>query len=321
MCRLFGMHAGSVPVPATYWLLDAPDSLRAQGARNPDGTGLGYFNTDGRPHLDKQPIEAGLDSEFATSARTATGTTFVAHVRYATTGEKSPENTHPFTMDGRIFAHNGAIGDLPAVDARLAALGASGLVGGQTDSERVFALITAEIDRAGGEVEAGLVAAMRWLGENVPVLALNVILATSTDMWALRWPDTHELWVWEWVASAGPRLSSDRIAARVAEPGGPEGEHEGEPEREPEGDAGADAVVGPGGIGPEADSARRASRPSVVIATERMTEDAAWRLLEPGELVHIGPHLGVDSRVVLAEPRHRLRLADMEPGLSAAMKA
>lgn len=287
MCRLFGMHAGSVPVSATYWLLDAPDSLRAQGARNPDGTGLGYFGADGVPHLDKQPIEAGLDSEFATRARTATSTTFVAHVRYATTGVKSPENTHPFAMRGRIFAHNGAIGDLPTVDARLADLGASDLVGGQTDSERVFALITAEIDRAGGDVESGLVAAMRWLGENVPVLALNVILATSTDMWALRWPDTHELWVWEWVASAGPRISSDRIAARVTEP----------------------------------EPAPHASRPSVVVATERMTEDAAWRPLEPGELVHIGPHLGVDSRVVLDDPTHRLTLAQMEPGLRAAMKA
>jgi len=37
MCRLFGLHGGAAPVPATFWLLDAADSLSAQSHRNPDG--------------------------------------------------------------------------------------------------------------------------------------------------------------------------------------------------------------------------------------------------------------------------------------------
>jgi glutamine amidotransferase len=32
MCRLFGLHAGT-PVSATFWLLDAPDSLAEQSRR------------------------------------------------------------------------------------------------------------------------------------------------------------------------------------------------------------------------------------------------------------------------------------------------
>ena len=43
MCRLFGLHAGTDVCTATFWLLDAPDSLSVQSRRNPDGTGLGVF--------------------------------------------------------------------------------------------------------------------------------------------------------------------------------------------------------------------------------------------------------------------------------------
>ena len=38
MCRLFGMSAGRARVSATFWLLDADDSLRRQSHANPDGT-------------------------------------------------------------------------------------------------------------------------------------------------------------------------------------------------------------------------------------------------------------------------------------------
>jgi predicted glutamine amidotransferase len=40
---------------ATFWLLDAPDSLARQSRREPDGTGVGSFDTDARPQLSKQP--------------------------------------------------------------------------------------------------------------------------------------------------------------------------------------------------------------------------------------------------------------------------
>ena len=130
---------------ATFWLLDAPDSLSEQSRRNPDGTGLGVFDEHGRPQLHKQPIAAWQDAEFATEAHQLTGTTFVAHVRYATTGSLDVRNTHPFLQDGRIFAHNGVLEGLDVIDERLREVGTDDLVLGQTDSERVFALITGSI--------------------------------------------------------------------------------------------------------------------------------------------------------------------------------
>ena len=195
MCRLFGLHAGTNVVTATFWLLDAPDNLSEQSRRNPDGSGLGVFDAQGRPQVHKQPIAAWDDAEFATEAHDLTGTTFVAHVRYATTGSHDVVNTHPFLQDGRIFAHNGVLEGLDVLDERLREVGTADLVLGQTDSERVFALITASIRARGGDVTAGLVDAMRWLADNVPIYAVNILLSTATDLWALRYPESHELYV------------------------------------------------------------------------------------------------------------------------------
>ena len=173
MCRLFGLHAGTNRIPATFWLLDAPDSLSEQSKKNPDGAGLGVFDERGQPELHKEPIAAWRDAAFATEAHELTGTTFVAHVRYATTGSLDICNTHPFVQDGRIFAHNGVLEGLDVIDERLREVGVHDLVLGQTDSERVFALITASIRDHAGDETAGLVGAIRWLAANVPVYAVK----------------------------------------------------------------------------------------------------------------------------------------------------
>ncbi|WP_067673941.1 class II glutamine amidotransferase [Nocardia miyunensis] len=283
MCRLFGLHAGRSVVTATFWLLDAPDNLSAQSARNPDGTGLGVFEGDGRAVVRKQPIAAWHDTAFAVEAHDMTGTTFVAHVRYASTGALDVRNTHPFLQDDRIFAHNGVVGELEVLDARLAQLSADGLVTGQTDSERVFALITASIRAAGGDVEKGLLDAMNWLTRNVEIYAVNLLLSTATDMWALRYPEPHELYILDRRdprEQAGFDLHTSRIHAR---------------------------------------SEHLRIQPSVVFASERMDDDPAWRLLAPGTLVHVDADLTVTERIALPDPpRHQLTRADLSPAAAAS---
>ncbi|MBW9206645.1 class II glutamine amidotransferase [Mumia sp. zg.B17] len=287
MCRLFGLHCGRQPTTATFWLLDAPDSLRAQGRRNPDGTGIGVFAADGRATLDKQPIDAWDDTDFARDAQTLRGTTFVAHVRYASTGAHTVANTHPFELDGRLFAHNGVVGGLDALDARLDELDAGGLVGGQTDSERVFALITAVARRNGGDIEAALRTAIAWIADNVPVLALNLVLTTATDLWALRYPEVHALWFLEHTereVGDGWDRSSDRIRAQV-EPDGVTGER------------------------------------TVVVASEQMDAEAGWTALEPGELLHVDSDLVTTRTSPFGPLRHPLRLSQLEPVAAASQRA
>jgi predicted glutamine amidotransferase len=283
MCRLFGLHAGTNVVTATFWLLDAPDNLAQQSRKNPDGTGLGVFDGQGRPQVRKQPIAAWQDSDFATEAHEMTGTTFIAHVRYATTGSHDVVNTHPFVQDGRIFAHNGMVEGLDALDERLREVGTADLVLGQTDSERVFALITASIRTHHGDVQAGLIDAMGWLAANVPIYAVNVLLSTATDLWALRYPHTHELYVSdrrETPADCQFHLRTKRIRA---------------------------------------DSDHLRFRPSVVFATERMDDDPRWRLIEPGELVHVDAQLQISGDLVLPDPPRRLlRLGELSAAAQAA---
>jgi predicted glutamine amidotransferase len=281
MCRLFGLHAGTKVVTAKFWLLDAPDNLAAQSRKNPDGTGLGVFDGHGNPQIHKQPIAAWQDADFATEAHDLTGTTFVAHVRYATTGAHEVVNTHPFLQDNRIFAHNGVVEGLDVLDQRLAELGTAELVLGQTDSERVFALITASVRARGGDVRSGLVDALGWLAANVPIYAVNVLLSTATDLWALRYPEPNELYLLD------RRPSDRRFHLRTNR------------------------------IRAESDNLR--SQPSVVFASERMDDDPRWRLLEPGELVHVDSALQVTSDVVLPDPPpHQLRLADLNATAHAA---
>src|SRR6188472_4525099 len=131
MCRLFAMSGAPHRVRATFWLIDADDSLAVQSRREPDGTGLGRFDADGRPRIDKQPVAAFRDRGFAREAREVESELFVAHIRYASTGGLAPENTHPFEQQGRLLAHNGVIEGLDRLDAELG--DARSLVLGETD--------------------------------------------------------------------------------------------------------------------------------------------------------------------------------------------
>jgi glutamine amidotransferase len=284
MCRLFGLHAGTDVCSATFWLLDAPDSLADQSKRNPDGTGLGVFDESGRPQVHKEPMAAWKDAAFATEAHELTGTTFVAHVRYATTGSHEVRNTHPFLQDGRIFAHNGVVEGLDLLDERLREVGVADLVLGDTDSERVFALITASIRARDGDIPAGLLDAVHWLADNVPIFGVNLLLSTATDMWALRYPEGNKLYVldrrYQKPSARDFHMRTQRIRAW---------------------------------------SQHLCARSSVVFASEPMDDDARWRLLDPGELVHVDSRLRISSGVALPDPpRHLMHEADLsEPAKQA----
>ena len=195
MCRLFGLNAGAARVRATFWLLDAPDSLEVQSHRNADGAGIGFFDAAGEPVVDKQPEAAFGDQDFTHEAQQAESSTFVAHVRFATAGGRTVQNTHPFSMAGRIMAHNGGFGELAQLDAQLGSY--RNLVLGDTDSERYFALITQQTDAHRGDVGAGITAAASWIAAHLPLSSLNTVVAAPGELWALRYPDAHALHVLE----------------------------------------------------------------------------------------------------------------------------
>jgi predicted glutamine amidotransferase len=280
MCRLFGMTTGARPARATFWLLDAPDSLSEQSRFQPDGTGLGWFDDDGIPWVDKAAIAAWEDATFALEARELYAASFLAHVRFASTGGLRPENTHPFIQDGRMLAHNGVLEGLDKLDEELGDY--ASLVGGDTDSERFFALVTKQIDAHGDDVGEGLAAAARWAAEELPLYSLNVILASGDEQWALRYPHTNNLFILE--RGPGGPAGGDRLEHASSE----------------------------GRIHVRCGDLADAS--AVIFATEPMDDDPGWRNLEPGELVHVDAKLRVESEVVIARPPEQLlTLGDLHP--------
>lgn len=269
VCRLFGMTAGTTTVSATFWLLGAPDSLAQQSRHNPDGTGLGTFDDQGRPVQERQPLEALADRAFAAEARERRSCTFLGHVRHGTGGGVSVENSHPFEFDGRFYAHNGLIQDMAALERHLGSDGER--VRGETDSERYAALVAREIRRANGDVARGIVMAAGWISENLPIYSINLLVTSPHELWALRQGDSH------------PLLVLDRRT----------------PQTEPLHHRGS-----PGTTTVHSEHLSRA--PSVVVATEAMDADPGWESMRPGELLHVDSDLNLNRESVLDTPVHAL---------------
>jgi glutamine amidotransferase len=268
VCRLFGLHAGAQDVNATFWLLDAPVSISELSHRNADGYGLATFDADGELALIRAPIRAADDEEFAAAARATHAAVFLAHVRYADTGSVSDANTHPFTLDGRAFAHNGVVSELDELERRLGTDAA--LVQGQTDSERFFALMTVAIREHDGDVRAGIIAATTMIAREITLYSLNFLLAEAGHLWAFRYPEHNELYV------------------LTRAPGGPRGNQPLD-EHSPHGTIRMRASDG-------------SRRPLVVVASEPMDEDLGWEEIAPGELLHVGPDLECHREMILDEP-------------------
>lgn len=200
MCRLFGMLT-SEPSSARFWLLGASESVLRQSYKHPDGTGLAYY-VDHRPTVEKCPIAAHQDREFASEARNAHSHLFVAHLRHATRGRVSLENTQPFVHDSLVFAHNGTIEDLENIPDSL------GPFQGETDSERYFAVLRHHIGEAPNTL-SGIRKGVDWTRENCTYTSLNFLLADGESLYALRLPREEELYVRHLEAEEGFRgLSS-----------------------------------------------------------------------------------------------------------------
>lgn len=139
MCELLGINVDPPTRAGVFFKAFTP---RAE--HNPSGWGIGWFDESDQARLVKEPLRADV-SELAAELASdpPRSSTFIVHVRAATVGELSLENTHPFTatMDGAtwIFAHNGTIQDPHLLDR------GDFVAQGQTDSEAAFHFLLARI--------------------------------------------------------------------------------------------------------------------------------------------------------------------------------
>lgn len=145
MCRLYAMRANE-PTRIECSLVHSQNALMRQSAGDAEGLvhGHGWGIADfrnGTPFVQRQTWAAYHGEHFSKAAARTYGHTAIAHVRRATVGGQSIENTHPFRHGRWIFAHNGTIPRFLKVRDRMIAATDPLLrnsIHGTTDSEHLF---------------------------------------------------------------------------------------------------------------------------------------------------------------------------------------
>lgn len=155
MCRLYGFRANE-PTKVECSLVYAQNALLRQsradlrGRSHSDGWGISFYENT-HPEIERRDTAAHSDAFFSVTAERVYARTVVAHVRAATVGAHSLENTHPFVYGHWSFAHNGTLRGFDAVRAELEAEIDTELLAlraGVTDSETAFYWLLSRLRRA-----------------------------------------------------------------------------------------------------------------------------------------------------------------------------
>jgi predicted glutamine amidotransferase len=180
-------------------LLDAERPLLRSGDVNDSGWGMAvYPNGDGdEPRCARFPEAAEASDEFSSAAEKQ-GCIVMAHVRKATVGGLTEENTHPFCLGEYSFCHNGTIG----ASDRLLGLPDGAGPAGQTDSERLFHRLLREVDPARERVVEGLRRAVTAAALCGPLSAINFLFSDGEHLYAYR----LGLFEMHWLAREGQIL-------------------------------------------------------------------------------------------------------------------
>lgn len=229
MCRFYGFRA-SQPTRVDCCLVAAPNSLLAQSQRDlqgfehADGWGIVAYQ-GGDVWLRRRAAAAHDGHQFREAATLVEATTVLAHVRKATVGAVTLDNTHPFVHGRFALVHNGTLPYFADIrphllDAMTPAQRAA--IRGATDSEHLLHLILSDRERTGASLLACLEATLRrvvaWCREigQEPHLGLNVLLTDGITMVGSRWQRT--LHVLEQAGAATCAVCGGRHV-RAPEPG------------------------------------------------------------------------------------------------------
>jgi len=143
MCELLGMSFNLPVSPSISFR-----GFRHRGKANPHGWGLAFY-PDKSAQVFKEPVAAmgSSLSKFLQDYQEVRSNVFVAHVRYASVGNNSHKNTHPFCreLNGKeyVFAHNGTLSHYENLKiARFKPIG-------ETDSEHAFCHLLGCIEEQG----------------------------------------------------------------------------------------------------------------------------------------------------------------------------
>ena len=179
MCRVFGCVAAE-PVAVRHELVEADNPLIRQAEEHDSGWGMAVYRRPdgGEPRCVRFPEAAHQDGDFL-DATLLRGRIFNVHVRRATMGGLTDENTHPFCLGEFSFSHNGTLIDFRKLlepDVREPQ--------GQTDSEHMFNFLMRDFD-PGNPIE-GLRKLVRTCIERSAFSGLNFLFSDGERLFAYR---------------------------------------------------------------------------------------------------------------------------------------
>jgi YD repeat-containing protein len=194
MCRIFGMVSHQ-KTRASVSLIDSATSLREQSLKDaasnhhPDGWGIGYYDDEGNPIVEKEPNWAVSSYRYQELARSVSFRIGLAHVRRATAGAVSPLHTHPFKHDTWLLAQNGGLG--LRWHARMgAALGVDLDTAVDRPSGKLLLswLHQRAAHLAGAEQTVAIIDGLRELvSDDAEITAANFVLTTPNKLYAFRY--------------------------------------------------------------------------------------------------------------------------------------
>jgi glutamine amidotransferase len=174
MCRLYAQRA-DVSSSAEEPLCSSHNALQFQSHKHQHGWGVAWYQR-GVPRLVRGILPAHADEAFTEAASHAHSEVVVAHVRDASVGPISADNSHPFLHGRWVFAHNGTVARFRSssrVRARIEREIDRDLreaVRGDTDSERCFHLFLTRLR------------ALVRPGEDATLAAVRAALADVTEV-------------------------------------------------------------------------------------------------------------------------------------------
>ncbi|MCU0949863.1 MAG: class II glutamine amidotransferase [Burkholderiaceae bacterium] len=203
MCR-FLVYRGApvfldtlVCAPVRSLLHQSLHSEQAKATTHGDGVGIGWYGERETPGRYREAAPAWSDENLQSLCRTLRSPLFFAHVRAATGTATSRVNCHPFAHGPWLFMHNGQVAGYPRIRRTLEALLPDALYAaraGSTDSELLFLLVLAQMERGLGAVDAvaaalhAVAAQMREAGAIGP-LRFAAALSDGRALYAFRTAD------------------------------------------------------------------------------------------------------------------------------------
>ena len=200
-CRLCGITSAQLPSDVVLnQLMYLPNSLKALGASNPNGWGLGFYNST-EPIVLRGQSAANTDPNFDLAANEVAGSgaiIAVGHVRRASSGLVNIPDPHPFerhkNSEWWLFCHNGGIDKTILINL----IGTQYLaqnppsVGSNPsewiDSELYFIYVLKCCEQSNWNVQEGITKAIASICNTVPGTGetLNFLLTDGQMLWGFR---------------------------------------------------------------------------------------------------------------------------------------